>query len=92
MQENVASTYLGQFLFSQYIKVMDTLKGVAEYNPEHKKDDDNPTVDRHLSWLIFIPIVFALRLIRLGLSLVALVFRRSPVTRNDVVGHRILNN
>lgn len=86
MQENFASTYLGHFFFTQYVKLVDTLKGVAEYNPTQKEDDDSPAVERRLPWLFFIPIVITLRLIRLGLSLVALIMRRPPISRIDVVG------
>lgn len=93
VQERFASTYIGHFAFTQYVKVVDTLKGVAEFNPDHSKGDDggddSPTVGRRLPWMLFIPIVFALRLTRLGLSLMALIMRNPPVSRNDVVGQRL---
>lgn len=88
-QESFASTYLGHFIFTQYVYLVDALKSVAEYNPAQKDDDDeSPAVERRLPWILFIPIVIMMRSIRLGLSLMALVIKRPPISRNDVVGQR----
>lgn len=85
IQEKFASTFLGHFYFTQYIKLMDIFKVAAEYNPQENANEEKPVMGRRLPWLIFIPIIFTLRLIRLGLSLVAIVLRRPPVTRHDMV-------
>lgn len=105
VSEQVASTAIGQYAIKKLDNVLWTVEKTAKWSlpqytrlnnsPPAKEQDtqekiQEPPLTRPLPWIFFIPMLIALRMVRTGLSVVALLLRQSPVTPAVMVRYPIL--
>lgn len=99
--ELVASTGVGQYAIKKLDNVLWTVEKTAKWSlpqytrinsPAKQQNDqetqetiNEPPLTRPLPWIFFIPMLIALRMVRTGLSLVALLLRKNPVTPQVMV-------
>lgn len=90
--EYVSSTSLGQCAIRYVDKVLWTVENTAKWSlPQISITDSDektlqpPPLIRPLPWLVFLPALVVLRLVRIGLSLLFLVCGQSPVTPTSMV-------
>lgn len=104
VSERVASTAIGQYAIRKLDNILWTVEKSAKWSlpqytrlssPAKEKEEQEkiqePPLTRPLPWIFFIPMLVALRMIRTGLSLVALVLRKGPVTPAMMVSFSHVN-
>lgn len=102
ISEKVACTAIGQYGIKKLDNILRTVEQTAKWSlpqytrvnnasPAKEKDSiekiQGPPLTRPLPWIFFIPMLIALRVVRTGLSVGALLLRKDPVTPTAMVSY-----
>ncbi|XP_023178136.2 uncharacterized protein LOC111604305 isoform X3 [Drosophila hydei] len=83
--ERFASTRLGQFVIERADRGLKLIEDTTKWSLPQDKNSSSAVLERPLPWAPFLMLIVALRLVRIWLSLGALVIGNGPVSPSDMI-------